>query len=1826
MMNPITPKKNQLQLSRYHFQVGFIVRALFLLILATGVNLPLHAQFGTPGSVKMPDGSTEQMEVKQENFSSFTVSTFGDLAKWKELNSPATYNHPEFGKLPFNAPCSDCIEVLEKRTIDERYFVTPENPSEFKIQKAAGALHYEKNGQWLTIDQRLADLGNGNYEASHQWDPVGFETANRRSYVITPSGKIYFNQWKLYGINNGTEELLADANWSSYTAGEDGIYITNIFPGIDAELEVMRGSVKTSFIIKSANFTSYEELIFKDDMGDDFSNLSFKNSTGQNRSVDDVVYKTNGTDVFEITTAVAFPEDATKEEYELLTYHLENNRLGIVVPTSLIASNLPGRELIIDPLVTSSNTLAMASITGSMYNASCNFTNSCNYNLTVNTPANSTLTNVLWSFTYSAAGLCWLEDGAVRFTTGGCVSPGGAGFYWFCNLTGGGTCAGTNVPIFTDLSACLPAPSCAPVPVTFTMQFFRGCWGAAGCNSACIGAATPWTMTIEGNTLQYQNTVSPMTVSANTICFGQTVNASTLGQYGVPGYNYNWSFSPSGVPSVGTGANATISFPAAGAYTLYSIVTDACGQTSTSNQNITVNPAPVITAEPDLNFCTGDAVPLNSFVTVPAGATFTWTNTNTAIGLAASGTVSTPAFTATNATAAPISGTVTVTPTLAGCVGPTDVYTITVNPIPVITAEADQSFCAGVAVPLNTITSVPGGATFSWTNSNTAIGLAASGTGDIPAFTATNATAAPITANITITPTLGACIGANDVYTITINPSPTVNAEADLTFCAGDAVPLNTITSTPGGATFNWTNSNTAIGLGASGTGNIPAFTAANGTGAAITGTVSITPTLSGCSGAAEVYLITVNPVPTVTDPTDQTLCANTNTTAVNFTGSIAGTTFNWTNSNTAIGLAASGTGNIAAFNATNPGTTAIVSTVTVTPTLGTCSGTPQTFTYTVNPNPTFTLAFTDPSICGASDGTITISGLNNSTNYSVTYTDGVPVGPATIMSSGTGTIVLSGLNAGSYSNFIVSLNGCATTNATVITLLDPNPPTVGAGVDQTTCASGSVTLTASNPDGAIISWDNGVTDGVPFSPVTTLTYTVTANLAGCISTDQVVVTVNPNPIIGAGTDQTVCAGSAVTLTANNPNGAVLTWDNSVTNGVAFTPAGTLTYTVSGNLAGCITTDQVVVTVNPLPTFTVSSTNPTVCATSDGTIILSGLLNSTNYSITYTDGAPVGPAVMTSSGTGTITITGLNAGSYSNFVVTLNGCTTTDASVITLIDPSAPNVGAGLDQTVCAGASVTLTANNPDGAVISWDNSVNDGVAFSPATTLTYTVTANLAGCISTDQVLVTVNPLPVIGAGTDVSVCAGGSVTLTANNPNSAALVWTGGITNGTPFTPVASGTYTVTGTLAGCSASDDVVVTVNPIPTVTANSSAGTTLCIGDNVTLTGGGANSYTWTGGVTNGVSFVAATTTTYTVTGTSLSGCSNTATITLTVNNCTGPDAIIGTSGSPATICVNDCINFQDLSTGTNVDTWFWDFGILGMTSNAQNPATMCYGIAGTYTISLTVTDDIGSDVATFVLTVIECNPPQADFTLSDSSICLGDCVTLTDISTESPTSWSWDFGGAVSPNTSTDQNPTICPTVPGTYDIELTATNAYGTNTVTHTLIVNETPLVSAGYDTTIDMHTFGILDATVIPGGGSYVWTDDENIECPTCENTIVWPVFTEQFTVVYTSAAGCVASDSVLITVLFEDVVNVPNGFSPNGDNLNDILFVKGDGIVNMRFSIYNRYGQLVFQSDDQKIGWDGYLNGRPENPGVFVWYLEYSLVDGSSNSKKGNVTLLK
>ena len=313
------------------------------------------------------------------------------------------------------------------------------------------------------------------------------------------------------------------------------------------------------------------------------------------------------------------------------------------------------------------------------------------------------------------------------------------------------------------------------------------------------------------------------------------------------------------------------------------------------------------------------------------------------------------------------------------------------------------------------------------------------------------------------------------------------------------------------------------------------------------------------------------------------------------------------------------------------------------------------------------------------------------------------------------------------------------------------------------------------------------------------------------MSTDQVTITVNPNPTIGAGAPQTVCEGDQITLTATNPDGANISWDQGVQDGVGFTPPlGTTTYTVTAELQGCISTDEVLVTVNPNPTFTLTGTNPTECGVADGIITISGLSPGGTFTVTYNGGAA---QTYTANANGEVTITGLSQGTYTDFSVTQNGCAVTDNVVINLSEPSAPTVSAGIPQSVCIGDQVTLIANNPDGANITWNQGVTNGVPFTPALgTTTYTVTAELNNCVSTDQVTVTVHALPNVNAGPDMVICLGDEVTLNASGADT--YFWGPTIVNGMPFAPQGSGSFVVVGTdqSTGCQNTDTLFIQVNP------------------------------------------------------------------------------------------------------------------------------------------------------------------------------------------------------------------------------------------------------------------------------------------------------------------------------------------------------------------------------------------------------------------------------
>jgi len=211
--------------------------------------------------------------------------------------------------------------------------------------------------------------------------------------------------------------------------------------------------------------------------------------------------------------------------------------------------------------------------------------------------------------------------------------------------------------------------------------------------------------------------------------------------------------------------------------------------------------------------------------------------------------------------------------------------------------------------------------------------------------------------------------------------------------------------------------------------------------------------------------------------------------------------------------------------------------------------------------------------------------------------------------------------------------------------------------------------------------------------------------------------------------------------------------------------------------------------------------------------------------------------------------------------------------VIVTVSGVAPNVFGGIDQTVCAGESVTLTATGT--GTISWNNGITDGTAFVPTSSATYIVTLTSGACSNTDQVLVTVNSLPTVSAGADQTVCVGVAVTL--NGSGVTNLTWNNGALNATPIVPMSTTTYTLTGTDAnGCSNTDQVVITVIPSPVATATVSNSTT------ITATPAGLN-YQWNSscpinqlinGETN-ASFVAATNGSYSVTVTTSEGCSST---------------------------------------------------------------------------------------------------------------------------------------------------------------------------------------------------------------------------------------------------------------------------------------------------------------------------------------------------------------
>jgi uncharacterized delta-60 repeat protein len=340
------------------------------------------------------------------------------------------------------------------------------------------------------------------------------------------------------------------------------------------------------------------------------------------------------------------------------------------------------------------------------------------------------------------------------------------------------------------------------------------------------------------------------------------------------------------------------------------------------------------------SICAGSTVPAVVFTAVP-GLHWSWTNSSPSVGLAASGTGDIPSFTALNAGSSPVSTFISIAAT-----GGTECsfrkvgFQLTVKPTPSLPQPSNQTLCAGSATQSVSFVSSLAGSTVSWTNNNTSIGLVGFGTGNIPSFTTINNMNSLQTATIIATPVAGGCSGVARSFAIQVSPSAGTLSYGGAAYCqTGRAYPTRTgsagvFSATPAGLDLDAATGQVNLGLSQPGV-----YT--------VTNSVNAT---GGCNSGSSAS-ITINPQATVNPIPNQTWCNGILTSPIVFTGT--GVSYSWTNDNSSIGLAPSGSGTqVPSFTTVNAGPGTQYATIRVTPVgngSSTCTSKASSFRITVN-------------------------------------------------------------------------------------------------------------------------------------------------------------------------------------------------------------------------------------------------------------------------------------------------------------------------------------------------------------------------------------------------------------------------------------------------------------------------------------------------------------------------------------------------------------------------------------------------------------------------------------------------------------------------------------------------------------------------------------------------------------------------------------------------------------------------------------------------------------------------------------------------------------
>ncbi|MUV04669.1 T9SS type A sorting domain-containing protein [Flavobacterium rakeshii] len=1218
--------------------------------------------------------------------------------------------------------------------------------------------------------------------------------------------------------------------------------------------------------------------------------------------------------------------------------------------------------------------------------------------------------------------------------------------------------------------------------------------------------------------------ILPLLTTTNTPCAGSELNLTSNFGGLTSGVTYSWT-GPNGFTS--SQQNPTISNATAANAGIYTVTASNGTVTASQTRNVYVNPIPVVNNVNNQTLCNGSSVNTINFSSNTTGVLCGSVNEGGTLSLSApAGSVFTNVQFASYGNATGSCGNFT----LGSCHSTNSVSLVSAAAVgqnSFSLAATNANFgdpCTGTAKDLKVQLSYGIPITYLWTNNLPSIGLAASGTGNIPAFVATNVTNAPVTATITVTPRYinggSSCFGTPITFTITVNPSPKITVQPiSQTTCNGSNTTFSATVSNatdyqwqvdPGSGFINMSDTAPYSGTTTTSLAITGVTSSMNGYKYRLIATGSCTPTVTSTDA--------ILTVPSITGTTivANVLCNGSSNGSINLTpsGGTGPYTFNWGG-----GITTEDRTGLAAGNYS----------VTITDANG-CTGTVNATVSQPSVLTASTNVVSNVSVIGGTDGSATVSAFGGLAPY--TY----------LWSNSATTASITSIAAGTYTVIVTDAIGCTATSG--VTITEPVCVMSASITSQTnvTCngeSTGSLTVQQSGGDAPFsYSWSNGIS--LLNSPSSTNTqndlaagsYTVIITDAnGCTATATATIT-QPSALSLSQqvTVNILCHGTAtgsasVKAATGGAGGYTYNWTPG-------NPTGDGTTTVTGLTAGtwtCTVTDangctkSVNFTLNQPSAISLtpaSQTNIACHGTATGSASVSTATGGAGgYTYNWTPGNPTGD--------GTTTVTGLTAGTWTCTVMDMFGCT--KSVNFTITQPASTVSGdTVVTNVLCNGDSNGSINLTPLGGTEPYTFNWGDGITTEDRTGLpvgNYSVMITDAnGCTGTVNATVT-QPSVLTASGVVTNVgCNGGSngtVDLTVNGGTAPyTFAWSNSATT-EDMTGLMAGTYDVTVTDAhGCTATTSVTIT-EPALLVAGTVVDTNVSCNGGStgtatINLTGGTAPfEYTINGTTYSGVPDATLTVPglaagTYPVNVTDANGCTATASITIT------EPAVLAASGVATNVSCNGGSNGTvDLTVtgGTAPYTYVW--------SNTAVTEDLTGLSAGTYDV--TVTDALGC-TATASVTVTEPTVLTANISSQTNVGCNGGttgAATVTAAGGTTNYTYSWAPSGGTA--------ATATGLAAGTYTVTVTDANGC---TATASVTITEPTLLTASavVNTNVSCNGGSNGSATVTAAGGTTNYTYSWAPSGGTAATATGLAAGT--YTVTVTDANGCTATASVTIT----------------------------------------------------------------------------------------------